>query len=255
MGSEAVESTSSEPSPRAIVAEAQRRLEDHGRHIPPPGRQPWAVRLNRAVFWLAKHWLVAFSALIALYLLGAILPAVLMRLGAARAASILYALYSPFCHQYPFRSWFLFGSRAAYPLQAPVEVLEMNALRTFVGDPHTGYKIALCQRDIALYGAMLLYGIIFGVLPRRERVRPLPGWLFFVFCVLPIALDGGVQWLSYAVWQFFPALLSAPFETIPLLRTLTGALFGAGITAVAYPYLRDYFAEVRAALREKYGWI
>jgi len=240
------------PNAEAILNEAQRRLQEREQQKI-PARQRWADRLNRGVFWLARHWLAAFNALVGLFLGGALLPPVLLKLGLAGAAEVIYAIYRPFCHQYPFRSWFLFGPQLAYPLTAPIRVSEMAALQSFIGDAHTGYKTAICQRDIGIYGFMLLAGLVYGVLRHRRPVKPWPMWRYFAFGIVPMMLDGGIQWISYAAWLFFPGLISIPFETTPLLRTLTGALFGLGIVAAAYPYLNEYFEDVRRVLHRKYN--
>ncbi|MBN2391150.1 MAG: DUF2085 domain-containing protein, partial [Anaerolineae bacterium] len=80
-----------------------------------------------------------------------------------------------------------------------------------------------------------------------------PMWAYFAFGIVPMMLDGGIQWISYAAWVFFPAFIKIPFETTPLMRALTGALFGLGIVAAAYPYLNEYFEDVRRVLKEKYS--
>ncbi|HSQ39380.1 MAG TPA: DUF2085 domain-containing protein, partial [Anaerolineales bacterium] len=92
-----------------------------------------------------------------------------------------------------------------------------------------------------------------GVLRHRKQVQPWPMWRYFAFGIVPMMLDGGIQWISYAAWLFFPGLVSMPFETTPLMRTLTGALFGLGIVAAAYPYLNEYFEDVRRVLHLKYN--
>lgn len=236
----------------AIVREAERRIQ--ARYAVASPARDAAARLNRGVLFLASHWIALFNLLMVVHLSGAILAPVAMHLGRTRIGGALYALYGPFCHQYPFRSWFLFGEAAAYPLHEPISALDMSELSHFVGNPEVGYKMALCQRDIAIYAAMLFAGLIYGPLRTRVKIPPLPLWLYFVFGILPMFLDGGIQWLSYALWQFIPALLSQPFETIPAMRTLTGALFGLGVTAVGYPTLAIYFDDIRATLKQKYGW-
>jgi uncharacterized membrane protein len=237
---------------RLQESEAQRRLQKKAAQQP-PSRQTWADKLNRGVFWLARHWLAVFNAFTAIFLGGAMLPPVFLRLGLAEIAEVLYAVYRPLCHQYPFRSWFLFGPQLAYPLTQPISVREMETLRHFIGDPHVGYKMAICQRDIAIYGAMLLAGLVFGMLRRRQSLQPWPMWRYFAFGIAPMMLDGGVQWISHAAWLYFPLLVKAPFETTPLMRALTGALFGLGIVAAAYPHLNAYFEDVRHALEQKYS--
>ncbi len=236
-----------------IIQEAQRRIAGQPTE-PPPARRKTVLRLNRGVFWLSNHWVGLFNVLILLYLGGAFLAPVLMHGGAEGAASALYIFYRPFCHQYPFRSWFLYGNAVAYPLRQPISILEMNALSSYVGSADAGYKVALCQRDVAIYGMMAMAGMIYGVARRFTKVPPMPLWLYFTFGILPMMLDGGIQWTSYAVWQFVPSLMDQPFETIPALRTLTGALFGFGVIGVGYPYLGEYFDDVRGTLHEKHGW-
>ena len=250
------------PAVEDILDEAQRRL--HTRtHQKRSSQQAWVDRLNRGVFWLARHWLAVFNVLVGLFIGSALLPPVFLKLGLPGPANVLYAIYHPLCHQYSFRSWFFFGSQLTDPLDAPVHMSElgermdflkgMNALRDFIGDAHMGYKTALCQRDVAIYGSMLLAGLIYGVLRRRKSIQPWPMWRYFAFGILPMMFDGGIQWISYAVWLYFPSLVEIPFETIPLMRVLTGALFGLGIVATAYPYLNEYFEDVHHVLRQKYN--
>ncbi len=254
MGSGPIDGERVSNETREVIAEAERRIRE--RETPDPGGGNWATRLNRAVFWWANHWVGVLNAIVLIYIGGATMAPALMALGRPGIARVFYALYAPFCHQYAFRSWFLFGERlaAAYPLQAPVSLVAMRELGAFVGSSEAGYKIALCQRDVAIYGAMLLTGLAYGPAKRRWTIEPLPLWLFYLFGMLPMLLDGGIQWLSYGLWQFVPGLLAQPFETAPALRALTGALFGIGVVAVGYPHLGTYFDETVATLKEKYGW-
>lgn len=241
-------------SAEEILAEAQRRIETRDQQEAPNAQRDVAEALNRGVYWLSQHWAGFFNALILLYVGGTFLAPVFFKIGMPVLGQALHTFYRPFCHQYPFRSWFLFGSEAARPLQAPISLQAMNELRNVVGNPEIGYKTALCQRDVAIYGMMLLAGIVYKPLSKRIKLRPLPFWLFFLFGIMPMMLDGGIQWISYAVWQFIPGILAQPFETIPLMRTLTGALFGLGAIAVIYPYIDEYFQEVGTTLKTKYNW-
>jgi uncharacterized membrane protein len=236
-----------------ILAEAQRRIET--REEPAIARKrATAQRLNQGVYWLSRHWVALFNVIIALYTGGAILAPVMMHWGRPGIANALYAFYKPFCHQYPFRSWFLFGPAFIRPLHEPISILKMNQLGAFVGNAEIGYKMALCERDIAIYGMMAVAGMLYGIVKKRLRIPPLALWLYFLFGVMPMMLDGGIQWISYALWQFFPGLLNQPFETIPLLRALTGSLFGLGVIAVGYPYMNEYFEDVQKQLETKYTW-
>lgn len=255
VGSEALKDSASPTTADAILSEAQRRMQ--ARRSSPSGPDKgrgWAIRLNRGVFWFAHHWLVVFNILIGLYFAGAILAPICLKLGWMGLGHALYAIYDISCHQYPFRSWFLFGEKLAYPLTEPLSVTRMAQMVHFNGDPAIGYKMALCQRDIAMYGAMVVSGLGYALLRKRTPVRSLPLWQYFVFGVLPMALDGGIQWLSYALWVIFPAWLAYPFETIPILRALTGVLFGWGLVAASYPQFEGYFNEIAFTLRQRFGW-
>jgi len=187
--------------------------------------------------------------MLALYLGLAFLAPVLAKTGHLSAAHTLYRLYSFVCHEYPFRSWFLFGEHSHYPLQTPLSIEDMNRSRQFIGGKQWGYKVALCQRDVAIYGSMLIGGMLYSVVRRKWRLRPLPFSLVLGCGVLPIALDGGLQWLSYLAWAIFPQWVNTPHETTAFLRTLTGALFGLSLIGFAYPQVdEEFFRETETLL-------
>jgi uncharacterized membrane protein len=174
------------------------------------------------------------------------------------------------CHQLASRSFFLFGEQIAYPRElagsslTPFEAY-MPGLpefaeaspdpaqwstflwpaRRFVGNEQMGFKMALCQRDIGIYLAILIGGLIYGLLRRRGPVRPMPFWLFLLVGIVPIGLDGFSQLFS----QLFTGLgmeslaqLVPLRESTPLLRSLTGMLLGLSIVWLVYPRLDEQFA-------------
>jgi uncharacterized membrane protein len=165
-------------------------------------------------------------------------------------------LYSPWCHQLAYRSWFLFGEQAAYPLEiADTDLTSYQAAtgldgddryvaESFLGDEKVGFKVVLCQRDVAMWGGMLVAGLAFGLV--RGRLKPLPILLWFVLGVLPIGLDGGTQLLSLLPFSGFPVRESTPF-----LRTLTGTLFGVMNVWMAYPYIEESMSETRLLVASK----
>lgn len=221
-------------------------------------RRQQAIRLNKALLSFTRHWLLVFNLIVFLYAGLPFAAPVLMEVGAVTPAKWIYSLYSPFCHQLGFRSWFLFGDQLAYPRQMaglPLGTFEdmtgipednLWTARDFIGDARLGYKVALCERDVAIYGFILLAGLVYGAFHRRIKVHPLPLALWVLFGVLPIALDGGTQLISQ--WPGFP--LPAR-ESTPLLRTLTGALFGVMNVWLAYPYVEESMTDTRAAVAAK----
>jgi uncharacterized membrane protein len=107
-----------------------------------------------------------------------------------------------------------------------------------------GYKVALCQRDVAIYAAILLFGLLFGFLRRLPLKKPFPSlhWAIWLLVgILPMGLDGGTQIAS----QFIPLINSyIPFrESTPFLRTLTGGLFGFTTAWFGYPLVEESFVD------------
>jgi uncharacterized membrane protein len=181
-----------------------------------------------------------------------------MHVGLPGLAKPIYTVYSATCHQLAFRSWFLFGDQVVYPREAAnVEGLDTfgnvtgineNALldaRRFIGDEQIGYKVAFCERDVAIYAAILLFGLLYAA--SKERIPALPWYLWFLIGWAPIGLDGFSQLLSQLPnWSFW-----AYRESTPFLRTLTGGLFGFTTAWFGYPLLKETFEETRVLLATK----
>jgi uncharacterized membrane protein len=214
--------------------------------------------MTRVVGGYSRHWLAILNTLFFLYVGLPFLAPVLMRAGAEGPARLIYTVYSPVCHQLAFRSWFLFGEQAAYPRSLAATSLvpygqatgldedDLAAARALIGDGRLGFKVALCERYVAIYGGILVGGLIFGLVRGRRRINPLPVWAWLLFGVLPMAIDGGSQLISA-----FPVAGWVARESTPLLRTATGFLFGVLNVWLAYPYLEESMAQTRAATRVK----
>lgn len=191
--------------------------------------------LDRQIYRLTKHWLATFNTLAGAYVLLSFMAPILMVIAAPRAGRLIYLLYKPACHQLPERSIFLFGPRAAYSLEelwALGQVSEADdvfARPNFLGSPEVGFKVAICQRDIALYGGLFVGGLLFGLV--RRRLRPLP-LIVYALCLLPMLIDGGTQLLTIR-------------ESTPFLRLVTGGVAGLASIWLIYPHLETAFAEVR----------
>jgi uncharacterized membrane protein len=134
----------------------------------------------------------------------------------------------------PWRSFFIGGPQMAYTYDELRTLVGPALTARYVGDATIGYKVAICQRDVATYGAILLAGLVFGLV---RRLKPLPIWAF-VLSLVPMAIDGTTQLfgLRESNWQ---------------LRTITGALFGLASVWLAYPYLEEGMRDIRDTVNEK----
>jgi uncharacterized membrane protein len=216
----------------------------------------FAVRLNRYVLSFARHWLAFINLFVFLYIGLPVAAPILVHAGVNGPATIIYKIYSPMCHQLAYRSWFIYGDQMAYPIEAAnvsvttyEEITGLNpnnldAAREFIGNSQVGYKIGLCQRDMAIWGGIFIFGIFFAIF--RKRVKPLSMWIWFLVGIVPIALDGGTQLLSsLSLFSFFSR------ESTPVIRTLTGMLFGVMNAWLAFPYLEESMIETQALISAK----
>jgi uncharacterized membrane protein len=156
----------------------------------------------------------------------------LMHSGHMQAGYWLYRLYSPLCHQLPERSFFLFGPKWTYSLAELVRRMGPDVPLRYVGDATVGFKTTVCQRDIATYLAMWVAGLAFVLL--RHRLRTLPLKLFVLLC-LPIAVDGFGQLLT--LW-----------DSTPLSRTVSGALFGLACIWLAFPAIESGMKDLQRSM-------
>lgn len=223
---------------------------------------------DRLMSWFSRHYLAIINLFIFMYFGLPILAPVLMDSGAIFPANVIYTIYKPFCHQFGFRSFFLFGEQPYYPLaEAGIpgaktfeEVTGLTDLRNpaansrwqarqFTGNEAIGYKMALCERDMAIYGAILLFGLVYAATGRR--IKPLHWTLWILLGMVPIGLDGFSQLFSQIEWDWLQSIL--PYrESTPLLRVLTGALFGLTTAWFAFPYMEESMAETRQFFIKKF---
>jgi len=213
---------------------------------------------DRFLLWFSKHWLAVFNLVVALYVGLPFLAPTFMHFGMVTPARVIYKAYSLTCHQLAFRSWFLYGEQPAYPRAAAhvaglktygeATGLDENDLwqaRRFIGNPQVGYKVAFCERDVAIYAAMLLFGLLYALL--RRRLPPLPWQLWLLIGWAPIGIDGLSQILSQIPHSPLPYR-----ESTPLLRTLTGFLFGFTTAWFGYPLVEASMRENLKALQARF---
>ena len=212
-------------------------------------------------YWMSRHYMLFFNSLVILYLGLPVLAPALMRLGITGPAQVIYRGYSAVCHQLAYRSIFLFGEQAFYPRTAAElenletfqqatglgegsTVEELFAARNFLGNRQTGWKIALCQRDVAIYGAILLFGVIFAMC--GMRLPTLPWYMWVLLGIAPIGIDGLSQLVSQPPFNLF-----AFRESTPFFRLLTGGMFGMTTAWFGYPLVEETMRETRQILGAK----
>lgn len=224
---------------------------------------------DKISFWISKKYLLLLNLFMFIYVGLPLLAPTLMWLGAETPANAIYRMYKPLCHQFAFRSFFLYGEQFFYPLAeaniSGVKTFEQVSgianlddpysasrfeARNYVGNETVGYKTALCQRDIAIYLAILGFGIVFGLTGRRVKNLHWLAWI--LLGVAPIGLDGFSQLLSQFEWAWLSSLI--PYrESTPFLRALTGGLFGLFTAWFAYPNIEESMNETRQYYIKKFA--
>jgi uncharacterized membrane protein len=221
---------------------------------------------DRFSYWLSKHYLAIFNFFLLLYVGIPFLAPVFKKVGWNGPAELVYKIYSPLCHQWAFRSFFLFGEQAFYPHAAAKVPGVLNfeqvsgisdssdpsriQARLFEGTPVLGYKVAFCERDVAIWGALALFGLVYAVTGRRlTKIH----WIVWVLVgILPIGLDGFSQLFSQLPITFIQTYL--PYrESTPFLRTLTGFLFGFTTAWFMFPLIEETMSDTRRLLSKKFA--
>ena len=158
-----------------------------------PYRRTWADDLVDGIdSILPNHWLKILNLAVFVFVALPFAAPVLAATGHSTIASTIFRVYSLTCHQLPERSWFILG-----------------------------HQMAFCQRDTAMYLAILVAGLAYGA---SGRPRDGISVTTYILLTIPIAIDGGTQLIGLR-------------ESDGLLRTITGALFGAGSVWIIYPFI------------------
>jgi uncharacterized membrane protein/glutaredoxin len=216
---------------------------------------------DRLSWWISRHYLWLVFALFLLYVGLPVLAPALMKANLQTPARVIYAAYSPLCHQLGFRSIYLFGPQVFYPRAAAgvdgmasfedvtgIPQDDLWAARQYLGSEEVGYKTALCARDVAIYAAIVGFIVIYGVTGRR--IKPLHWTLWLLLGIVPIGLDGFSQLFSQVGIPGLNELI--PYrESTPFLRTFTGALFGFMTAWFGLPYVEESMQETRQLLAKK----
>ena len=206
--------------------------------LPPVEGRNLTRFVDKAVFKLAKHWLLLASLFWGLYAGLPLLAPVLMDAGLTTPAKIIYIVYRPLCHQLPERSFFLGGQQHTYSAEELADAgVEIHPFSRDIGNETVGWKTAFCQRDVAIYGSIFLAGLIYGLIRRRWREWKMPFRYYLLFLV-PMGIDGLLQ-------------LFGLHDSNWILRTITGMVFGVGSVLFAYPYLEEGMRDVRRGINKR----
>lgn len=217
-------------------------------------------KADQIVYWIANHYLAVINIVVLIYLSLPFLAPLLMKAKLESPARAIYSLYGVVCHQLAYRSFFIFGDQLVYPRQtAGLEGLrsysqatglpEENSAqailmaRQFIGNEHLGYKVALCQRDVAIYLGILAFGVFFVFF---RKVRSLPWFIWILLGIVPIGLDGITQILSQPPFSLIPFR-----ESTPYLRVITGFAFGFITAWFGFPSVEESMSETRKILYTK----
>lgn len=199
------------------------------------------ILVDKLIYRFTYHWVAFFNIMLLIFTIPIFVGPYLMAHGHQRAGRVLYALYTPMCHQLPERSFYLYGEKLTYTWGELVDAgLDPTLLpperRHFLGSETLGYKTLVCQRDVVTYVGVIVVGALYGLFARRW-LKPLPLWGFFLFLV-PLAVDGMTQAAGLR-------------ESTPLLRTLTGLCVAIATVWFAYPHVEEAMADLRRDIAEK----
>jgi uncharacterized membrane protein len=217
--------------------------------------------------WVLRSWLELLLTPFLFFVTLPFLAPVAMAAGWEQLGQFLYLLYSPFCHQLPQRSWFLFGEKLTYSVAEISQVYpstEMGQLRHFLGTSEMGWKVAWSDRMISFYCMTPVFGLVYAVMRRFDWVNHPISRIFLVLALIPLVVDGATHlvndmlygmsgdgfrdtnaWLAYLTTQAFPGFYSGDSAGTFnwWMRLLTGVLAAWAIAFFLFPWLDNFIRE------------
>ncbi len=151
----------------------------------------------------------------------------------------LYDVFSPLCHQKISRSHCVFHDELGYfiadctPQEGEYIPDDMESISA-EQDGITGYKFPVCSRDVGLYLAMLLGAVAYPFV-RKMNDTDIPPAIYLIIAIIPLGLDGGVQFISDL------GLLPFVYESTNTIRLITGAIAGFAASFYIIPLLMNLF--------------
>jgi uncharacterized membrane protein len=175
--------------------------------------------LDRAARGVLRHWLFLINGTVVLYATLPWIGALAKEAGSTTAGDLIFQLYQATCHQLADRSFFVGSSQVCY-----------------------------CHRCTALYSAIALAGLIYGLIRWKQ---PLSNRLA-LYAAVPIFIDG----LWHIANDVLPSLALRPAanDTASLnfwLRMATGVLFGLAVVMWTYPRLSRELDGIQAVSSRK----
>ena len=212
---------------------------DGGSTQPVTGRtRDLVIGADKVIFKLATHWLALMNLFWGLYVGLPFLAPIFMNAGYELPAKAIYTLYRPACHQRPERSYFIGGPDFVYsPEELASAGVDLDPFARDIGNENVGWIVAFCERDVAIYGAIFLTGLGYGLVRKRLKGWRMP-FRYFIPFLVPMAIDGVLQLFGF-------------YESTWMMRSITGAVFGVGAVLFAYPYVEEGFADVRQTINSK----
>jgi uncharacterized membrane protein len=163
--------------------------------------------LDKLTLWYTRHYMAVINTIVGLFVGIPFLAPIFMEIRLPKPAQVIYVIYAPL---YPITYEVLMGT----------DVIDGLEARRYIGDEIHGYKVAICERDVAMYASFFIFGVIFSIWKRH--IKQIKWWLWILVGVVPIAIDGASQISGFGLQiSWLPAR-----ESTPLLRTITGVLFG-----------------------------
>lgn len=164
--------------------------------------------------------------------------------------SALYSAFSYTCHQKLSRSLCLFNNEKGYwigdcmPQTGTFANNATDRLQIRAEGENIGYKMPVCSRDVGLYGAMLIGGLMYPFV-RRLKDRQMYPAIYLVLAIVPLGLDGSVQLISET------GILPFVYESTNMMRLFTGAIAGFAAAFYAIPVLVNMLSDSEKTTKKK----
>ncbi len=217
--------------------------------------------LQKGIGIVFNRWFEIFLFLYGVWVFTPFLAPIMMKLGWGEAGKFVYWIYSFFCHQFPQRSFFLFGEKPMYSLveiqSAWHNTFDPFLLRQFIGNSQMGWKVAWSDRMVSFYTSIWFFAVLW--FPFRHKIKPV-SWAVFLLLFTPLVIDGithlisdfaGIgngfrdsnEWLANLTNHSFPPTFysgDAIGSFNSLMRLTSGILAGFAVVWLLFPAMFLY---------------